>query len=224
MKHKIVKASIVIPVLITNQKQVAMTYRCLDSMRRNTILPYELIIVESGTQYLSEEADVYVFEKQVTTPEISHNRGFKVARGEYTVLLTNDVFVSEGWLESLYECFEKTPDCGAATLASTQFNHIKEPRIEEGNWFSVAMIPNKIFGEIGYYDERFVNSWCDTDWLIRLYKRDYKMYRNFNCVVEHLIGQTNYAKEGFNKNYEEGRALFNEKHKDCGLKLFEAVR
>lgn len=200
-----------------------MTKKCIELARSCTQIPFNLIIVESGSQYFIDDCDIYIHEKVVTTPEIAHNLGFKASNSEYTVLLTNDVYVSYGWIEKLLDCFIIS-DCGASTLASTQFGHTIENKIEEGNWWSVAMIKKEVFEKVGYYDERFINSWCDTDLLVRMYKEGYKMYRNFNCVVEHLIGQTIYKKDGFQKNYEDGRILFNEKHKDCGLQIFEACK
>jgi GT2 family glycosyltransferase len=201
-----------------------MTRKCIDLARVNTAIPFELIIVESGSQYFSDEADIFIYEKSLaSSAERSHNRGFQVARTDYITLLTNDVFVDVGWLEAMLECF-KIPDCGCATLASSQFNHNKTKKIEEGNWWSVAMIPQKTFEQVGYYDERFRDSWCDTDLLLRIYKTGKKMYRNFDCVVEHLIGQTNYSKPGFKDNYEMGRLLFNEKHKGCELPIFQQMR
>lgn len=218
------KFSVVLPVLLPSREHLSMTMKCINLARTKTSIPFDLVIVESGSQHLIDEADIYVYEKNVTTPEIGHNLGFKVADGDYITLLTNDVFISEGWLEKLYECFENRKDCGASTLASTQFNHTKEEKIEEGNWFSVAMFEKKLFERIGYYDERFRNSWCDTDLLVRMYKIGLKMYRNFGCVVEHLVGATNYQKEGFKKDYEDGRKLFNEKHEGCELPIYEMVR
>jgi GT2 family glycosyltransferase len=215
--------SVVLPVLIRNNKQLAMTMQCLDKARRYTSIPFELVIVETKTQYLLDEADVYVYEKNVEpSAEKSHNRGFKIASGEYITLLTNDVYVSDGWLEAMLECF-KIKDCGASTVASTQFNHLKENKIEVGNWWSTCMIKREVFDRVGYYDERFRDSWCDTDLLLRMALNGYKMYRNFNCVVDHLIGQTNYVKPGFKENYEAGRELFRQKHEGCGLEMYSTL-
>lgn len=225
------KTSVVLPIYIPNgkdedysAKHLAMTYKCLELARSKTKLPFELVIVETDSQYFIDCADVYIYEKEKDKgAERSHNRGFKVASGDFITLLTNDVYVDDNWLESLLECF-KREDCGVSTLASTQFNHKKENKIEEGNWWSVAMIKKEIFDKVGYYDERFVNSWCDTDLLLRIYKAGYKMYRNFNCVVEHLIGQTVYDNPSFKEDYDKGQILFNEIHKDCKLPIFEELR
>jgi GT2 family glycosyltransferase len=217
--------SVVLPILIKTDKHLSMTMKCLCMAKKFTNIPFELIIVETGSQYFSEEADIYIYEKNVTTPEISHNNGFRMAcRSDFVVLLTNDVFVREKWLECLLEPFQRHPDCGASTLASTQFGHIQENKIEEGNWWSIAAIKQEVFKKCGYYDERFINCWCDTDLLLRMRKEGYKMYRNFNCVVDHLVGATNYDKPDFKKNYEEGRKLYQEKHEGCGLELYEVTK
>jgi GT2 family glycosyltransferase len=216
--------SVMIPALIRTDKQLAMTLQCIEMARTETNLPFELVIVETESSYLCEYADIYVYERKRYNPARSHNHGWKVCNGDMTVLLTNDVYVESGWLESLMRCFDEKEDCGVATLASTQFGHIKTNKIEEGNWWSVAAIPQSIFELVGYYDERFFGSWEDTDLLVRIYKAGYKMYRNFNCVVEHLIGQTLYADKDHDKNYMLGRHLFNAKHDGCELPIFKTVR
>lgn len=218
------RISVVMPILILSDKHMSMTMKCMSLAKAKTKLTYELVVVETCSQYFIDYADIYIHEKDKnSSAEKSHNRGFKVASGDFITLLTNDVYVEDGWLECMLDCF-KISDCGASTLASSQFNHAKEDKIEEGNWFSTCMFKKEVFDKIGYYDDRFRDSWCDTDLLVRMYKQGYKMYRNFNCVVEHLIGQTNYDKPGFKDNYEMGRTLFNEKHAGCTLPIFEAVR
>lgn len=178
--------------------------------KANTEVPFELIIVESGMQKIQSptaNCDVYIND-QVSNPTVSMNRGFHVARGEYTILLTNDCFVGENWIECLLECF-KYPDCAFATLGSTQFGHKKEPVIEEGNWFSVAMWNGRKF-----FDEDFKGVWDDTDMLFAYaYSQDMRMYRNLDCICEHTPGQTAYAKPDHQTNFEYGRKRFIEKWK-----------
>ena len=199
--------SVVVPVYISNTAQIPMTYKCLE-LARKTSLPFELVIVETESQYF-KDADVYIYEKKRSNPNKSINRAFKVCSGDYITLLTNDVFVEEGWLERLIECFS-LPDCGLATLASTQFNHIKQDVITEGIWFSVAMMKK----EDAWFDERYQSTWADTDLITRLYLTGKKMYRNFNCVVEHKPGQTEYQKPDHQSNFELNKAKYREKYKE----------
>lgn len=218
--------SVVVPVLIKSDKHLAMTMKCLSLARTMTKLPFQMIIVESGSQYLIDEADIYIHEKTTTTPEIGHNIGFRVAsRNDFIVLLTNDTFMTHNWLETLVDTFDKKPDCGLATLGDARFGHVQQDVIEEGNWFDVSAIKKEVFDKIGYYDERFIGSFPDTDLLVRAYKEGWKMYRNFNCIVD---GTEPHATVSLNpkhaENYERGRKLFREKHEGCGLAIYEATK
>ena len=172
--------SVVIPALVSDDKKLCLTAKCLESAKQ-TSLDHETIIVETCTDYFKDSCDVHIYEKEKTTATKSINRGLRAANKKYVVLLTNDVILSPGWLECLLDCFTKHPDCGLSTLATTQFNHVKQDKISEGIWFSVAMFKH----QDAYFDENFVNSWDDTDFIMRHYLKGLKMYRNYNCVVDH---------------------------------------
>lgn len=215
--------SLVVPVFIPTEKHLAMSVKCLELARAKTKLPYELIIIETCSDYLKDYADVHIYEKERTDVHKSVNKGLKVASGEYVALLTNDVFVDTAWLECLKETFLQE-DCGISTLASSEFNHQKEDKIEEAFWFSVVMISRKLINKIGYFDEDYKRIFADTDYAVRAYKAGFKMYRNYGCVVNHTPGSTVYAEDGHGKAFEEGRKLFNEKHKGCELPIFNRLR
>ena len=200
-----------------------MTNRCIKTARETTKIPFELIIVETGSDYFGDLADVYIQEKEHTKTTISINRALRASNRNWKVLLTNDVFVKDGWLECLLDCF-KIPDCGIATLASSQFNHQKQNKIEEGIWFSLAMIPQYIFKKVGYLDEQYPGVFDDTDLILRIYQAGYKEYINFNCIVDHTPGSTVYVMDGHKENYRKGREIFNYKFKDCGLPIFEKLK
>ena len=214
------KFSVMIPTLVSNDKQMAMTVKCIELAREKTKIPFELVIVETGTELLFEDfSDVYINELEKTTATQSFNNGFMNCSGDYITLLTNDVYVDDGWLEALYECFEKKSDCGIATLATDQFHHEKHDEISEGVWFSVAMFPK----QDKYFDEAYVNSWDDTDFVMRNYLNGKKMYRNYNCVVKHLIGQTHYASPKHYENFRKNADLFKSRYRDCGHYMYDIL-
>jgi hypothetical protein len=215
--------SIIVPVLVNSIEQVAMTIRCVKTARETTKIPFQVVIVETLTDYFKDLADVYVWEKEKTNATISLNRGFRVSNTDWKVLLTNDVFVKDGWLEAMFECFRKK-DCAISTLASNQFNHNQSFKIEEGNWWSIALIPQWIFDKVGYFDEDFRGVWDDTDMLMRTYKAGFKMYRNFSVVVDHLIGASHYDNPHHLENFQHGQKLFYEKHKGCGIPIFDTLK
>ncbi len=201
--------SVVLPTLIKNDKQLGLTAKCIELARQKTQVPFELIIVETETNYLQEYADVYIWEKKKGNSTRSLNRGFQASRASHIVLLTNDVLMDNGWLEALRDTFNR-PDCGIATLGTTQFGHLKEDRISEGIWCAVAMFPRKYIP----WDENYKNSWDDTDMIMRVYLDGKKSYRNYNVIVDHLVGQTQYGQDQHMKDYGENRAYFIKKYKD----------
>lgn len=181
-----------------------MTKKCILLARSKTKLPFELIIVETCTNYLSEFADIHIYERYKTTDVVSINRGFFASKSDYSVLLTNDVYVSDGWLECLLDCFNRHGDCGLSTLATDQFGHEKSDVISEGIWFSVAMIPKRY----AMFSEDFPNSWSDTDLVMNVYDDGYKMYRNYNCVVSHKVGATQYLQKDHDKIFNKNKEFF----------------
>lgn len=100
--------SIVIPVL----NQSAMTVRCLQSIRANTKLPYEIIWVDNG----STPEHYGTIRRQATRPRVqcklvqnkmnlgfikATNQGIREAVGEYVILLNNDTEVHWKWASQL---------------------------------------------------------------------------------------------------------------------------
>lgn len=211
--------NVVVPVYIRENKLLAMSLKCLSRAKEMTNINYKTIIVETGSNYLVDHADIHIYEKKRTTADKSINRAFFCCDSQYTVLLTNDVMVGEGWLEALLEPFNKYEDCGVTTLGSDQFGHVKKNVIEEGIWGSVFCIPS----EYAQFDENYVNSWEDSDLWMQMYTRGYKMYRNFNCIVGHKAGSTVYEDKMTQDNYERNRAYFTEKWKDSKLPLYEIL-
>lgn len=195
--------------MIKTSKQLRMTLDCLNSIKR-TDLAYELIVVETVSDYLRDFADVHIWEREKTSCTRSINRAFSACRSDYVALVTNDVVLEDNWLERLLQPFKKHSDCGLSTLATSQLGHVRKDEISEGVWFSVAMIPSKK----ALFDENYVNSWDDTDLVMRTYLEGKKMYRNYNSIVEHHVGATEYLKEDHKTNFEKNRLYFEKKFKD----------
>jgi glycosyltransferase involved in cell wall biosynthesis len=101
-------ASIVIPVW----NQLEFTRQCISALRRHTRRAFELVVIDNGSSdgtgdYLAGVSDMASVPVTVIANETNRgfpaaiNQGLKAARGEYLVLLNNDVVVTEGWLGQL---------------------------------------------------------------------------------------------------------------------------
>src|ERR1017187_2166932 len=101
-------ASVIIPCW----NQLEFTRKCIAALFRQTGPNWELIVVNNGStdgtgNYLAGVQDASPVP--VTLIANATNRGFpaainqglQYARGEYRVLLNNDVVVTEGWLDQL---------------------------------------------------------------------------------------------------------------------------
>jgi len=211
--------SVIVPALINTNKQLAMSIKLLESAKQLTSIPFNLVVVETESDHLREYCDFHIYEAKKSTCTKSINRGFRLLESEFKVLLTNDVNLKPGWLDALLHCFSNKKDCGIATLATTQLNHSQRDEIEEGIWFSVAMFLDD--GE--YFDEGYVNSWDDTDFIMRRYLKGQKMYRNFNVVVDHKPGQTEYAKPDHVENFNKNRERFIKKFGDSNHPMYQRL-
>jgi GT2 family glycosyltransferase len=112
-----VRCSVVIP----NWNGRHLLAACLDSLKAQTLIGFELIVVDNGStdgsaEWLaSERPEVRV----IRLPENlgfsgGCNVGIRAARGELVALLNNDTEVDPRWLEALCQAMDRDPRIGAA--------------------------------------------------------------------------------------------------------------
>lgn len=105
-------------IIILCHNHVALTRRCVESVRRCTEVPYEFLLVDNGSSdgtqaYLASVPNATVITNQ-------ENRGFPAAvnqalaaaKGRQFVLLNNDTVVTSGWLGRLLRVMESRPTVG----------------------------------------------------------------------------------------------------------------
>lgn len=112
----------------------------------------------------------------------AYNEGIKVATGELVLLLNDDCQIyfyerKNYWLELLLDPFYKDPKMGC-TGPFKMDSSVNKKLIPELNMdfilFFCALIPNKIFKEIGLLDEN-LKCGCDIDFCLRLKLSGYKI-------------------------------------------------
>jgi glycosyltransferase involved in cell wall biosynthesis len=99
-------------IIIACWNQVEFTQQCIAALKRHTLPQWELIVVDNGSTdetaaYLAGVRDMSAVPVTVVTNATNLgfpaavNQGLRLARGEYLVLLNNDVVVTDGWLDQL---------------------------------------------------------------------------------------------------------------------------
>lgn len=198
--------------------------RCIQQARRNTSVRFQLIIVETETNYLEDYADYYIHFPKKTISTLDINEGFRACNTEWCGLLTNDVYVEDGWLEALLNTF-KVKDCGLATLGSTQFNDHKRDEIKFGVWCSVFLTKHEYLRKHGFFDaEKFPCVWDDSDFLMKLALDGLLPYKNYSSIAHHKIGLTEYSNQKHEELYIKNGLRFNEKYANCGHWLYDYLK
>ncbi|RCX19767.1 GT2 family glycosyltransferase [Fontibacillus phaseoli] len=108
--------SIIIPTF--NKQELLL--ECLDSIEACTDYPYEIIVVDNGSQDGTAELlrkrrgplRLAVHERNLGFAR-AVNTGLMMAKGSHIVLLNNDVLVTERWLSQLLRCLRDCPEAAA---------------------------------------------------------------------------------------------------------------
>jgi GT2 family glycosyltransferase len=122
LKGKRGTASIIIPC----HNALSYTKQCLESLRKWSDFPYELILIDNGSEdgtwnYLKSFKRHHRPRTSIVLIRNSRNLGFpkainqgmRVARGEFLVWLNTDVIVTPHWLSRLAGCASKESRIGA---------------------------------------------------------------------------------------------------------------
>ena len=221
MQKEYPKVSVIMPIIIQFDWQVYMTEAAIKIFKCTTKVPFELIIVETISNQFKGQGDKYIHFEDRKSYTRDFNAAIDIASGDILVQIANDVFVQEGWLEALLQCFE-IKDCGAATLASKELRHTLYDVICESVSCPIILAFKK-----GYkFDEDFPNVMSDVDLIMRIYNDGYRMYRNMRAIYSHLAEQTVrhiYTKEEIEDNSKKYVELFKQKHQDSHLLMYHIL-
>lgn len=223
------KYSVVMPVLLSRQEHKSILEDCIASVKDNS-KNYEFIIVDDGspllTGFLKEIADLYIRHNPKNwgiAP--SWSDGMKVARGEFIVIINDDIRVKEGWLEGLEEALE-IPKAGVAGPAVEHILHPPSGVEEKIEWFpgycfmlrreTIETLKRAEYGTTepypGYFDENFVPfNGEDCDYWERLGKIGFTLVRNWGVEIWHAEGDTIHHMD-YDKRSQEAIEQFKRKH------------
>jgi len=111
-----------VSIIMLTCNALEYTKKCIDSVYEHTSYPFELVLVDNassdGTRgYLKKLSRqkmnvTLILNKENKGFAAGNNQGVKKARGQYIMLLNNDVIVSTGWLEEMVAAFERDDKIG----------------------------------------------------------------------------------------------------------------
>ncbi len=199
------------------------TKLALESIRAHTQQPHEVIIVDNGsdeetTSWLRTLDDVRViFNKENRGFAVGNNQGFAAARGEFVVMLNNDVIVTEGWLEGLLQPFDRIGGLGVTAprsnkvagdqqLSDCNYNDTdamhryageRRGRLRGSGYLTdraiglCLCIDRRVIDEVGGIDPSFgLGNFEDDDFCMRVRGAGYKIYVCDDVFIHHFGSQT----------------------------------
>jgi len=215
------------------------TKAALASIRAHTAEPYEVIVVDNGSG-----AETLAMLAEIDDPHVrvvynATNRGFSGgnndgiahARGDYVILLNNDVIVTPGWADGLVDAFRRIPGLGISAPRSNlvtgdqQLAEAKYGSEEELLAFAAARrtevwgkgyltdraigfcwcISRTVLDQVGALDERFnLGNFEDDDYCMRVRAAGYWIYVCDDVFIHH------FGSRSFAANNVDYRATMNE--------------
>lgn len=190
-----VKYSIVLATLVRKRRHVEMVEKCIDHIKLYS-KDYELIIVDDcspmHSDYLRSQADMYIKHLDGNKGcAVSWNDGLRAARGEYLVVISDDVFVREGWLECMENALKLFPKALASMPAVSNMPMGTQPE-EIRTWIPACcfMLRPECLDIVGFFDEQFHPfNYEDVDYWTRVFQSGHTIARDYSVQVKHLEGQ-----------------------------------
>jgi len=185
----------------------------VESVRRHTDVPYELIIVDNGSQweaanYAGAAADVAVLNETNLGFAPGMNCGLRVATGRHVAFCNNDTVLPPRWASRLVETADAHPRAGIVVPALTAAGTPGTVRTEPGERIVVLppfsgpppavlyLMPRGVVKEIeGWGEEYLVASGEDVDIGFKVWVNDLDIVFDERVLVAH-VGKASASKLG----------------------------
>lgn len=246
----VAKSFPLVSIVIVTYNNVDLNRLCLESIFEQTSWPnFEVFVVDNastdGTREFLGEAGVRWPNVRVILNDsnlgfaAANNLALKEARGEFLVLLNNDVVVPRGWLSTLLRHLRARPDIGMIgpvtnaigneARVEVGYHRVEEmprwaeryTRDHDGDVFEIPMLAmfcvamrRTVFDKVGFLDERFgIGMFEDDDYALRIKNAGYRLLCARDSFVHHWMKASFRKMPGaeYRELFERNRKLFEEK-------------
>ncbi|MDP7027983.1 MAG: glycosyltransferase family 2 protein [Candidatus Marinimicrobia bacterium] len=192
-----------ISIITLSYDGVEYTRAFVNSIRENTTLPYELIIVDNGSEpatqkWVEDAADKSIIYQNNQGFSRGFNEGVKIAEGEYIMLANNDTEFPPHWDRLLLDTMDKNPGAGIVSPVYTS-GRKSALRFQSGDKIlkifpfrkypsAVAFLMRRseflpVFG--GYNEDYAIASGEDADLCFTVWKKGYDILIDERVLIIH---------------------------------------
>ena len=221
----------------------------LNSLRINSLYPnIEIVVVDNASdgetvaylKKMEQEWDLLsvIYNESNVGFARANNQAAKVARGEYLVLLNDDVVVTKGWLTGLLGYFRNpevgmvgpvTNSCGNEACIDVPYNDVVDMDSfardytlkNKGKFFEIdvlaffcTVIPRRVWNLAGMLDEQYeIGMFEDDDYALRVKEQGFKLICAQDVFVHHF-GRASFSRmgdEAYNELFTKNKRRFEEK-------------
>ena len=190
-------------VITLSWDNLDFTKAFVKSIRDNTTLPYELIIVDNGSEpdtqrWVEENSDQSIIFQENQGFSKGFNEGVKLAQGKYVMMANNDTEFPPDWDKKLVDIIEKNPGAGIVTPVYTS-GRKSALRTEPGEKIlkvfpfrkypsavAFLMRRNDLISKFGGWSEEYeIASGEDADLCFKVWKAGYDILIDERVLIIH---------------------------------------
>jgi len=216
-----------ISIIIVSWNGKKWLKKCFDSLSKQTYKNFEIIFVDNGS---IDDSIKFVKKNYPKTTIIQskinlgfaggNNLGFKHAKGEYVLLLNNDISATKDYLKNLVEAFEKIPKLGSVQSKMILMNEPDKLDVCGTYWTDSSflyhygvgknqsekkynrvmpffsnkgasmMVKRGVIDKVGFLDNDFWSYYEETDLCNRIWLSGYECWYYPKAIIHHAVGGT----------------------------------
>ena len=191
-------------VVVLAWDNLLYTQQFVESVRRNTDVPYELVVVDNGSaweaaNYARAAADRVVLNSSNLGFAHGMNQGLGESRGEFVAFCNNDTVLPAGWAQRLVETARQHPEAAIVVPAVSNARNPVNVRSEPGDATEVIppfsappaaivyVAPAGLIRELGAWEEEYeIASGEDVDLCFKVWTNDLDVVFDQRVLVQHV--------------------------------------
>jgi GT2 family glycosyltransferase len=193
-----------ISVVVLAWDNLLYSQQFVESVRRNTDVPYELVIVDNGSaweaaNYAREAGDRVVLNSSNLGFSHGMNQGLAESRSGHVAFCNNDTVLPPDWAKYLLETARAHPNAAIVVPAVTNARNAVNVRAEAGDEIEVIppfsappaaivyVAPTDRIRELGAWEEEYkIASGEDVDLCFKVWTNDLDVIYDQRVLVQHV--------------------------------------
>ncbi|MGH2646223.1 MAG: glycosyltransferase [Ginsengibacter sp.] len=140
-----------ISIIISVYNQLGMNKLFYETLKKNTSLPFELIVVDNNSndgsrEFFRDKAHAFIANKENYSYPHCQNQGIAVAKYDYLVFFNNDILVSTAWDEKILQIMN---DQSIEVISFATNDHLENKIAQRKlykKWKRIKYLMRAIFG------------------------------------------------------------------------------